>query len=190
MARLVAPWYRGPRFCDHQSTGGGTDPPRRMVREQSGDPLCEQICTDLEDDRRPRFARREDGVLVLIASLDESEQIVVPSALRRRVLQMNHELAAAGHAGGHRTNENMRRGFYWPSMVADVYYTVHQCATCAKDRIDMHKHSTPLTLFPALAPSESDALDLLGPLPKSRRGEHSHPCHGGVFCPSHAGSCP
>ncbi len=62
-------------------------------------------------------------MLVRIAPLDESEQIIVPLALRRRVLQMNHEPAAAGHAGGQRTYETMRQGFYWPSMVADVYHT-------------------------------------------------------------------
>ncbi len=55
-------------------------------------------------------------------------------------------------------------------MVADVYHTVRQCASCAKDRIDLRKHTTPLTLFPARAPLESVALDLLGPLPKSKRG--------------------
>ncbi len=52
----------------------------------------------------------------------------------------------------------------------DVYHTVRLCATCAKDRIDLRRHTTPLTLFPARAPLESVALDLLGPLPKSKRG--------------------
>ncbi len=66
--------------------------------------------------------------------------------------------------------ETLRRGFYWPSMVADVYHTVRQCSSCARDRIALRKRATPLSLFPARAPLESVALDLLGRLPKSRNG--------------------
>ncbi len=59
-----------------------------------------------------------------IAPLYGRSQIVLPQALRRRVLQVNHEPAASAHAGGKRMYETLRRGFYWPSMVADVYNTV------------------------------------------------------------------
>ncbi len=84
---------------------------------------------------RTRFAVRDNGVLVRIAPLDECSQIVVSQALRSRVLQMNHEPAASAHAGGTPMYETLTRGFYWPAMVADVYHTVRQCSSCAKDRI-------------------------------------------------------
>ncbi len=139
------------------------------MREQATDPFCRAEKGETGT-RTARFTVREDGVLVRIAPLHGSSQIVVPEALRRRVLQLNNEPAASGHAGGQRMYETLRRGFYWPSMVADVYYTVRQCSSCARDRITLQQRTTPLTLFPARAPLESVALDLLGPLPKSLKG--------------------
>ncbi len=65
-----------------------------------------------------------DSVVILRSLLDESNHIVVPSALKRRVLHLNHFPAPAGHPGSQRLYETMLLGFYWPSMVADVYHTV------------------------------------------------------------------
>ncbi len=62
----------------------GSEPnyPEKWVREQSLKPLSRQITAELEGGHISRFAVREDGVIVRIAPLDESDQIVVPSALR------------------------------------------------------------------------------------------------------------
>ncbi len=87
----------------------GSEPilPEEWVREQESDPLCKQIAAELERKTKSRFVRRKDGVIVRIAPLDESKQIVVPSALRRRVLLMNHEPGfSRGTLGG---NEHTKR---------------------------------------------------------------------------------
>ena len=55
-------------------------------------------------------------------------------------------------------------------MAADVMSTVRSCPNCAKNRIRLIKNSNSMKLFPATAPLESMAMDLLGPLQKSKAG--------------------
>lgn len=64
----------------------------------------------------------------------------------------------------------MRQEYYLPLMVIDVHNTVRRRVSCAKDRIDLRKHTSLLNLFPAQAPVESVVLDPLGPLPNSKPG--------------------
>ncbi len=58
-----------------------------------------------------RLTVRKDCVLMRIGPLDGSTHIVDLEALWRRVLEMNHEPAASGHAGGQHIYETLRRGF-------------------------------------------------------------------------------
>ena len=67
-------------------------------------------------------------------------------------------------------HETLRRTYYWPSMASDIMFTVRTCPHCAKNRVRLIKHSNPMKLFPATTPLESVAMDLLGPLPPSKRG--------------------
>jgi hypothetical protein len=60
----------------------------------------------------------------------------------------------------------IRRSFFWPHMVEDVYETVHQCESCARNRIAEKRRSNPLKLFPPGGPLESVAMDILGPTAK------------------------
>lgn len=55
-------------------------------------------------------------------------------------------------------------------MAIDAYNTVRQCATCARNRFKLRKHASTLKLFPARAPLEYVAIDLLGELIKTPRG--------------------
>ena len=66
--------------------------------------------------------------------------------------------------------QTMRRMFYWPSMAMDVYNTVIQCSSCAKERIALRKHSSFLRLFPDQKPLEFIAIEILEPLPRSSSG--------------------
>jgi transposase InsO family protein len=55
-------------------------------------------------------------------------------------------------------------------MAEDILERVRQCPVCSKDRITLARHTNSLKLFPAKAPLESVAMDILGPLPKTRHG--------------------
>ena len=64
----------------------------------------------------------------------------------------------------------MRRLCFWPRMALDVDLIVQGCNPCAKERVTLRKHASTLNLFPANAPLESVAIDLLGPLPVTSQG--------------------
>ena len=49
--------------------------------------------------------------------------------------------------------------------------TVRNCPSCARNRVKLRRHTNYLKLFTATKPFESVSIDILGPLPKSRRGK-------------------
>ena len=110
------------------------------------------------------FKLDKRGLLVRTSPVDKSEQIVVPEDLRSRVLFLAHFPRMSGHPGGTRMFSTLRRQYYWPSMAMDVHATVRGCPECAKERINLRKHASFLKLFPAAAPLEFVAIDILGPL--------------------------
>ena len=52
----------------------------------------------------------------------------------------------------------------------DAYATARTCPDCAKARIRLRKRSSKMKLFPANAPLEYVAIDILGELPRTQRG--------------------
>jgi Integrase zinc binding domain len=110
------------------------------------------------------------GVLIRIAPSDGSKQVVVPKSLRSKFLYLEHYPMAVAHPAAHRMFRTMRRSFYWPHMAEDVYETVRQCDACARNRISERLYTNFLQLFPAKGPLESVALDILGPLPRTKHG--------------------
>ena len=97
------------------------------------------------------------------------EQIVLPDTLRPRVLQLAHHAKLAGHPGQTRMYYHVRRTYYWPHMAADIFETVRNCTTCAKNRFKLRKRKNPLKLFPATKPLASLCIGILGPLTKSKK---------------------
>jgi transposase InsO family protein len=109
-------------------------------------------------------------VLIRIAPSDGSKQVVVPNSLRSKVLYLEHYPTAVAHPGAHRMFRTMMRSFYWPHMAEDVFETVRKCDACARNRISERRHTNFLQLFPAKGPLESVAMDILGPLPRTKHG--------------------
>ena len=97
-------------------------------------------------------------------------QAVLPSSLRHRLLRLAHHSPLAGHPGQTRLHRRLRRSYYWPHMAAHVGAAVRECAPCAKNRLRLLRKASQMKLFPATAPLESVAIDILGSLPKSSRG--------------------
>jgi Integrase zinc binding domain len=124
-----------------------------VIREQSNDPACQLWLTTTAADTL--FDTDESGLLVRIAPLDKSRQIVVPAALQPRLFHLEIFLQTAGHLGLSRMIPSMRHRFFWPRLAAAVIESVRQCTTCAKNRIkersqaslSCSKHRTPLSTW-------------------------------------------
>lgn len=62
----------------------------------------------------------------------------------------------------------LHRTYYWPLMYADIATNVRFCPHCTRNRLGLIRRQKPMRLFPARQPLESVAIDLLGPLPKTK----------------------
>ena len=113
---------------------------------------------------------KREGLLCRKAHLHGVEQIVVPTTLREKLLYFSHYPATSGHPGGTRLFHTLRQRFYWPNMSIDSYLTVRMCPDCAKARIKLRKHNSEMKTFPPSGPLEYIAIDILGELPRTPRG--------------------
>ena len=142
-----------------------------MISEQSADDYCQwaRRVMDQAQGESP-FAINQHGVLVRRAKLDGALQVVVPSTLRQRLLDIAHSAPTSGHPGRAKMYQTLRRAFYWPSMTVDIHHVVENCQSCAMNRIKDQRNVYPMRLFPARKPLEFVAMDILGPFPRTRHG--------------------
>ena len=140
-----------------------------MLREQERDPFCQRVRKTMDQDRRSAF-RENPTTGVLERLLPSHTAVVVPYALQARILRMEHAPLAAGHVGGKRMYETMRKHYYWPRMALDCQDTARNCDACARERVTLQQKGTDLQPFAANAPLESVAMDVLGPLTRTPRG--------------------
>ena len=83
----------------------------------------------VSDEIRPYFMHRDeltvqDGVLLW------GLRVVVPTALRREILEVLHE----SHPGATRAKQFARSYVWWPNIDSDIEHTVQSCASCSELR--------------------------------------------------------
>ena len=98
-----------------------------------------------------------------------TSQLLVPRVLRREILQHNHNTVFAAHLGVGKTAQKIKQHFYWYRMDEDVKIHLRQCDTCSANRRPSHKPKAPLKDYLSGSPMDRIAIDILGPLPCSRR---------------------
>ncbi|KAJ8359110.1 hypothetical protein SKAU_G00156350 [Synaphobranchus kaupii] len=135
-----------------EAVRGGTPLIKRQLRESS--PLqrklygqWERLCLQKGVLFR-RFCDPPDG--------QEVRQLVVPAALQRHIYETQHDHGGHFSQGG--TLDLLRRGYYWPRMVADVKSWVQQCKRCALARDVFPKAQAPMTCTKVTAPLEVLAM--------------------------------
>jgi hypothetical protein len=95
---------------------------------------------------------------------------VVPSALRKFVLEMFHGLPAVGHPGRTRTYAALSAKFWWKGVYRDVRRFIRACRVCAIRKTPRPLHAgTPCTMVVPF-PWHTISADILGPLPLTSRG--------------------
>ena len=95
-------------------------------------------------------------------------RIYVPSAgnLRTCVLQYNHDHILAGHFGQNKTLELVHRGYFWPSLCADIQQFCKSCVTCMRSKPQHHKPYGSLKQLPIpKRPWNSISMDFIEKLP-------------------------
>jgi len=98
------------------------------------------------------------------------DQLVILEFLRERIITLEHHATVSAHPGINRMYYAMRRRYYWPSMVLDIYNTITKCTTCAQNPLSLRRHTSPLTLFPGTEPLTDRLVDIFGPIPTTKAG--------------------
>ena len=96
-------------------------------------------------------------------------QLLIPRILRREVLLKCHDHIFSGHLGVERTVKKIKSRFYWYQMSKDVKHHLHTCAVCSANRNPVKKFRAPLQSYLVGAPMDRVAVDIMGPLPETKR---------------------
>ena len=99
-----------------------------------------------------------------------SLQLVLPAVLRKKVFAECHDSKVTGHMGRKRTIERIRRRCYWPQLQIDVELWCKLCRVCESRKNPSRRPRAPLQVYNVGAPMERVAMDIMGPLPQSDRG--------------------
>ncbi|KAJ8033437.1 hypothetical protein HOLleu_23675 [Holothuria leucospilota] len=99
-----------------------------------------------------------------------SWQLVVPRGLRTKILELLHDNPTVGHMGIKRTVQRVQKRFYWHGWRRQVEWWCKACIVCQERRTPKTKGKASMKVERVGAPLERIAIDILGPLPVTDRG--------------------
>lgn len=97
--------------------------------------------------------------------------MVIPKEKRAELLKQCHDAPTSGHLGVFKTYHRLATKYYWPKMRADVTRYVRKCTTCLRSKPE--QRASPGDMgghFQVSKPWEVLSIDLVGPLPQSKKG--------------------
>ncbi|GBN25219.1 hypothetical protein AVEN_211696-1, partial [Araneus ventricosus] len=100
-------------------------------------------------------------------------QLILPKSRIQEVLRETHDSASGGHFGVMKTLSKTRERFYWDRLRADVERWCRECHACGARKGSKTRTKGRLQRYNVGAPFERMALDILGPLPVTTKGNRS-----------------
>ena len=101
-------------------------------------------------------------------TVEERKRLVVPKPQRQSLIVMAHD--KSGHFSVTKTKSILNNKFTWPGISTDVSNHIMSCVRCKKFNKHTHKPA-PYHPRPVITePYDEIALDIIGPLPRSRQG--------------------
>jgi hypothetical protein len=97
-------------------------------------------------------------------------QLLLPEVWQNDVMKILHDDPQSGHLGIHRTVSRAQNRFYWVDYKPDIIKWVHNCTICNSRKQPHRKAKSKMKQYCVGAPMERVALDLIGPLPLSHKG--------------------
>ena len=154
---------------------------RTFVQLQKEDPSLDKIWDLMGNEEKKtksgtvRFEVRKDLLYRIFtpdSGRDCMKQLVVPQALRERVISTAHDNMLSGHCGIKRTIDRVFSNFYWPELREDVRRFCRSCSVCQKMVVKGRQGKAPMQRMPIIGePFRRVAVDLVGPItPSSERG--------------------
>ena len=137
-----------------------------MERETHKDAVLSKVIEHVQNQEWHKYngpkayLQIKDELSVIGSVLLKGSRIVVPEALRSKILKLGHK----GHLGIVGTKQNLRTRVYWPGMAKDIEKFVKTCHECQiTDETKIVADVSPTKLPDA--PWKCLGIDYLGPLP-------------------------
>lgn len=142
----------------------------QVAAAQQLDPeLCKIINTVKIDDNEHPTYRLTNGVLS--KTFQGQVRILVPEAMKARVLYEYHDSTLANHPGMDETLRAIQQQYTWRHLRRDVRDHLKQCWICACTESQKSPYADHQTPRQPQRPWETIALDLMGPYPRSSKGK-------------------
>ena len=106
-------------------------------------------------------------VVALPAPKRRQDVLICPRKYQKEIIERKH---ATSHYGIHKTIARIRLHYYWPGMTADVRRYVSCCQRCQQGKLRKQNETPGKHYLHAGAPWRVLAIDLVGPLVKTPRG--------------------
>ena len=97
-------------------------------------------------------------------------RLILPETLRNMALEQLHNQPSSGHLGIRRTLARVCSRFYWVGCKGEIMAWCKTCEVCQRRKSPSKRHRGPMKQYNVGAPMERAALDIMGPLPESYRG--------------------
>ena len=116
-----------------------------------------------------------DGLLVRrVENADKDTDVIyqalVPRNIRRTILNCCHDIKTSGHLGVSKTISRVKQKFYWPGLQSDVRSYIAGCEACSKGKGPIPTKRAPMQIVRSGNPMERIAIDILGELPQTAKG--------------------
>lgn len=95
---------------------------------------------------------------------------MVPRACITEVMKLVHDNPTGGHLGVAKTTEKIRERFYWASYKEVVVKYIRCCTICEARKNPSRAARGKLGQYLVGEPLERVAIDILGPLPRTEKG--------------------
>ncbi|KAL5481930.1 hypothetical protein EMCRGX_G022205 [Ephydatia muelleri] len=155
-------WELGTELDDTIFQGGKHRPTQtRSQKRQDRREHRLKECPDPPIDSFPEISAEE------LKALQEADPTL--EALRGMVRKEESE-DEAGHPGKHKTTDRTLQRFYWPTVRRDIAEFCRRCETCQKSSKAKPQRAPLISLAIVDEPFKRIAMDIVGPLPRSRSG--------------------
>lgn len=153
------------------------DPVIKVISRWTAKPAWEDVCMKTREVKmlwsRWTQLKKEGDVWYYqwINQRGDEWKVLIPDTLRERVMTEHHNTKMGGHFGVMRTLEKLRSSpYYWPNMRTSVEEWVRQCNVCQRTKPEVKQERAVMGKLLATEPLERVAVDVMGPLPTTERG--------------------
>jgi len=125
--------------------------------------------------RKPKQFVEIDGLLYHLWSPKQQpgkavEKLFLPDQFHQVVCKLALTIPLAGHLGRDKTIKRISKRFFWPTLFHDVGEYCRRCPECQCTARGTQRRVPLVTLPMITEPFECIAMDIVGLLPRSRKG--------------------